>query len=321
MRIFHDIREADLPGPTFLTLGNFDGLHRGHQMLLTRLRDNALAQNGLSAILTFDPHPLTVLRPHTPLELLTSPTERLALAADQNIGLGVIQPFTPEFAQLEPKPFLELLFKHLGVRGLTVGPDFALGRNRSGTLDVLSALGRELGITLDVVQPVQVAGQEVRSFAIRQAVRAGEVDRVAAMLGRVYTIGGPVIHGNQRGRTIGVPTANLSIPPERLLPGDGVYATWAWIGQPTHARRLASVTNIGMRPTIGGTERRVESHLFDFPGPGQEGDLYGQSVTLGFVQRLRQEQRFASFDLLVAQIQTDIAQARALLRNQMEASL
>ncbi len=318
MRIFHDIREADLPGPTFLTIGNFDGLHRGHQALLARLRENAQAQGGLSGLLTFHPHPLAVLRPETPLELLTPPPERLALAGEMGIDLGIIQPFTAELAQLPPHDFLDLLTSHLGLRGLTVGPDFALGRNRSGTLAVLAELGHTMGFALDVVQPVQVAGQEVRSYTIRQAIRAGAVEQVAEMLGRPYTVGGPVVHGDQRGRTIGVPTANLAVPPERLLPGDGVYATWAWVGDPALAPRYASVTNIGMRPTVGGRERRVESHLFDFPGPGEAGDIYGQPVTLGFAQRLRAEQRFDSFDALVAQIQRDMAQARTLLQQSME---
>ncbi|MBI3960533.1 MAG: bifunctional riboflavin kinase/FAD synthetase [Chloroflexi bacterium] len=320
MRIFRDIREADLPGPTFLTIGNFDGLHRGHQRLLARLRDNATAMGASSAILTFHPHPLTVLRPGTPLELLTSPEERLALASDLGIDVGIIQPFTPELAQLGPRAFLELLINHLGLIGLTAGLDFALGRNRAGTLDVLAQLGQELGFALDVVQPVQVAGEEVRSYTIRQALRAGQVERVSGMLGRDYSISGVVVEGDRRGRTVGIPTANLRVAEERLLPGDGVYATWAWIGDPAGALwatpRLASVTNIGMRPTVGGKERRVECHLFDFPPPEQSGDLYGKSVTLAFVQRLRTEERFANLDALVAQIQRDMAAARAVLQSQ-----
>ena len=211
MRIFRDIRDANLPGPTFLTIGNFDGLHRGHQMLLARLRQNATAQAGSTALLTFDPHPLTVLRPDTPLELLTTPEERLALAAELGVDVGVIQPFTPELAQLTPRDFLELLVRHLGLAGLTVGPDFALGRNRAGNLDVLAALGQKMDFGLDVMQPVQVAGEEVRSYAIRQALRAGEVEQAAGMLGRDYSVSGVVVAGDRRGRTIGIPTANLRV--------------------------------------------------------------------------------------------------------------
>lgn len=314
MRIFHDIRDADLPGPTFFTIGNFDGLHRGHQMLLDRLRHNAAAQQGQSALLTFDPHPLTVLRPGAALELLTTPDERLALAAGQGIDAGIIQPFTPELAQLGPREFLELLARHGGLAGLTVGPDFALGRNRAGTLDVLAELGREMGFSLDVVQPVQVDGEEVRSFAIRQALRAGQVERMAGMLGRDYAISGAVVHGDHRGRIIGIPTANLQIAPERLLPADGVYANWVRVGDTPDAPRLAGVTNIGMRPTVNGTERRVECHIFDFPPPDQSGDLYGQTLTLAFVQRLRPEKRFESLDALIGQIRQDMAAARAILQ-------
>lgn len=319
MRIFRDIREAALPGPTFLTIGNFDGLHRGHQMLLARLRDNATARGASSALLTFHPHPLTVLRPDTPLELLTTPEERLRLVATLEIDVGIIQPFTPELAQLDPRAFLELLRTHLGLAGLTVGPDFALGRNRAGTLDVLAQLGQELGFALDVVQPVQVAGEEVRSYTIRQALRAGEVERVSGMLGRDYSISGVVVEGDHRGRTIGIPTANLRVAEERLLPADGVYATWAWTGDPAGALwatlRLAGVTNIGMRPTVGGRERRVECHLFDFPRAGESGDIYGKIVALAFVQRLRSEERFENLDALIAQIQRDMAAARSILQS------
>lgn len=315
MRIFRDIRDADLPGPTFLTVGNFDGLHRGHQMLLDRLRQNATAQTGMSALLTFHPHPLTVLRPDTPLELLTTPEERLALAGELGLDVGIIQPFTPELAQLNPRNFLELLVRHLGLAGLTVGPDFALGRNRTGNLDVLAALGQELGFGLDVVQPVQMAGEEVRSYSIRQALRMGEVGRASGMLGRDYSISGTVVDGDRRGRTIGIPTANLRVDVERLLPADGVYATWAWADMTAPSPRLASVTNIGMRPTVGGTERRVECHIFDFPQPGQDGDLYGKTMKLAFVQRLRPEQRFENLEALLAQIRQDMAAARSLLQN------
>ncbi len=315
MRIFRDIRDADLPGPTFLTVGNFDGLHRGHQMLLDRLRQNATAQTGMSALLTFHPHPLRVLRPDTPLELLTTPEERLALAGEVGLDVGIIQPFTPELAQLNPRNFLELLVRHLGLAGLTVGPDFALGRNRTGNLDVLAALGQELGFGLDVVQPVQMAGEEVRSYSIRQALRMGEVGRASGMLGRDYSISGTVVDGDRRGRTIGIPTANLRVDVERLLPADGVYASWAWADMTAPSPRLASVTNIGMRPTVGGTERRVECHIFDFPQPGQDGDLYGKTMKLAFVQRLRPEQRFENLEALLAQIRQDMAAARSLLQN------
>lgn len=314
MRIFRDIRDANLPGPTFLTIGNFDGLHRGHQMLLDRLRKNATAQAGMSALLTFHPHPLRVLRPGSPLELLTTPEERLALAGELGIDVGVIQPFTPELAQLDPPAFLELLARHLGLAGLTVGPDFALGRNRAGNLDVLAVLGRKMGFALDVIQPVQAVGEEVRSYTIRQALVSGEVERAAGMLGRNYSISGVVVEGDQRGRTIGIPTANLRVDEERLLPADGVYANWVWPDDPATAPRLAGVTNIGMRPTVGGRERRVECHIFDFPQPGESGDLYGKRVSLAFVQRLRPEQRFENLDGLIAQIQRDMAAARAILQ-------
>lgn len=296
-----------------MTIGNFDGLHRGHQALLIRLAATADGAGADSAILTFDPHPLTVLRPDRTVQLLTTAEERLALAAAQGIGYGIIQPFTLELAQLSPRAFLSLLIEHLGLAGLTVGPDFALGRDRAGTLDVLAALGEEMGFALDVVQPVSAGGEEVRSFAIRQALAAGDVERATGMLGRHYTVSGPVVSGDRRGRTIQVPTANLQPRPDRLLPADGVYATWAWLDDPGDAPRLAGVTNIGMRPTVGGTERRIECHLFDFPRAGESGDIYGRELTLGFVRRLRPEERFPDLAALIAQIHQDMAQAQAIL--------
>jgi riboflavin kinase/FMN adenylyltransferase len=321
MQQYIDIDSAKVEGPTVLTIGNFDGMHRGHQALLQRLRSIAAtldqrhgASHYQTGLVTFDPHPLAVLRPEHPQTLLTTPQERLALAAALGIDLGVIQTFTPELARLEARDFLRLLKEHLGLAVLVVGPDFALGRNRTGDIDTLHQLGDELGYTLHVVEPITWHGEtQVRSSAIRQALAQGDVQTAADMLGRPYAIAGTVVVGDGRGRQLGIPTANVQTAPEKLLPADGVYATLAQVQSSSGVGIFASVTNLGKRPTVGGHERRLETHLLDFPPPGRSDDLYGQTLTLALVDRLRGEQRFPNLDALVSQIHTDIAEARAIL--------
>lgn len=318
MQIYYDIRDVRLPGPTFLTIGNFDGIHLGHQILFRRLREeadrSATAENSpRTALLTFDPHPLEVLRPDKPLQLLTTPTERIELLEQYGIDVAIVQSFTLDFAQLEPAAFMKLLKKHLGLAGLVVGPDFALGRNRSGDLDTLRALGNDLDYAVTVLEPIDLQGKEVRSDYIRQLLRRGNVAAAAPLLGRYYFLSGTVEEGDKRGRQLGTPTANLHILPNRLLPADGVYATRTWLGKRKAGRAFHSVTNVGLRPTVDGTQRRVETHLFNFPSPGQSGDLYGRTLTVEFVERLRGEQKFDGVDELVAQIRRDIDTARRIL--------
>lgn len=303
-------------GPTFLTIGNFDGVHLGHQALLRCLQTEAAAHSApaKTALLTFDPHPLAVLRPHVPLQLLTTPEERLQLLAPFGLDLGIIQPFDQEFARLKPEQFMRLLVERLGLVRLVVGPDFALGRARAGTVAVLQALGTQLGYGVSVVEVVAGTSGEVRSHQIRQLLRDGNVRAAWQMLGRPYRVVGIVEEGERRGRTIGVPTANIRPLPQRLLPADGVYATWAYLQDENAGLARASVTNIGTRPTVDGRQHRVETHLLDFPGPGEPGQLYGQQVAVSFVSRLRVEQRFDSLAELLAQIRRDILATRRVLQ-------
>ncbi len=324
MQIYSDLSTLQLTHPTALTIGNFDGIHRGHQALLSELQQIAARAELSSAILTFDPHPLAVLRPNQPHFLLTTPRERLHLTAALGIDLGIIQPFSLDVAALEPAEFMGNLVKRLTMRALVVGPDFALGRNRSGNLEVLTELGKALDYTVHIIEPVAWEDQPVRSSAIRNLLMQGDVVTAAALLGRPYHATGLVIHGDKRGRQIGTPTANLQIPDNKLWPADGVYATRTYIHErapssdkPSSMDRVPcvfnSVTNLGTRPTVGGSEHRFETHLLDFPEAGGDDNLYGQHVTVEFVARLRGEQRFNGLDELVAQIQADIARARALL--------
>lgn len=321
MRIWRsDLRSLRYPGPTFLTIGNFDGVHLGHQALLRILQAEAAnhASAVKTALLTFDPHPMAVLRPELTLSLLTTPQERLRLIEPFGLDLGIIQPFDMDFASLTPEQFMTLLVERLGLARLIVGPDFALGRGRSGNVDLLRALGTRLGYELSVIEPFACGEGEVHSRQIRQSLLAGAVQDAAQMLGRPYQIAGIVEEGERRGRQIGVPTANIRPIPQKLIPADGVYVTWAYPpdsrspdSRSPHPR--ASVTNIGVRPTVDGRRRRIETHLLDYPAVGESGALYGQELTISFVSRLRDEQRFDSLEELVAQIQKDISVARRTL--------
>jgi riboflavin kinase/FMN adenylyltransferase len=320
MQIYTDLSTLQLSRPTALTIGNFDGIHRGHQALLRELHQFAAEHDMASAILTFDPHPLAVLRPNQPLQLLTTPLERLHLAAPLGIDLGILHPFTPAIAAQEPAEFMGNLVRMLNVQALVVGPDFALGRNRSGNLDVLTALGKELGYTIEVIEPVDWEDQPVRSSAIRSLLAQGDVATAANLLGRTYTATGPVVHGDKIGRQIGIPTANLQIPTDKLWPADGIYATRSYIHGRSGVNLFNSATSLGVRPTVGGIEHRFETHVLDFPEPGGSDDLYGQLVTVEFVAYLRGEVKFDGLDALVTQIHADIAQTRAILPTPTAAS-
>lgn len=328
MLTFTAIEQANLSRPTCITIGNFDGLHRGHQALLQRLV--AIAMQGVQGdasapmqcgLLTFDPHPLAVLRPEQPHQLLTTPAERLALAAQHGLDFGVIQPFTEETAALDAHQFLQLLKTHLQLACLVVGPDFALGRGRQGDLPFLQELGEELDYSVEVIEPVAWEGLSVRSSQVRNALREGNVALAATMLGRPYHAVGEVVYGDQRGRQIGVPTANVQTPANKLLPADGVYATKAKLRVGEIDYCFDGVTNLGVRPTVDGLHHRLEVHLFDFPPSTPEsqpntianGDIYGQQLTVEFIAHLRGEQKFASLDALVSQIHADVEQARVIL--------
>lgn len=322
MQQFIDIDQAHSAGPTFLTVGNFDGLHRGHQALLRRMqqladageRGGRFATRPQTGIVTFDPHPLAVLRPeHMPL-LLSTPQERLVLAARFGIDIGVIQTFTPALARLDARAFMNLLKQHLQLAALVVGPDFALGRNRSGDLATLKSLGEELNYELHIIEPFAQQEKTVRSSTIRQALYEGDVATAADLLGYFYQVTGLVVAGDRRGRQIGIPTANIQTAPTKLLPADGVYATLVTLEAEGVQTRYQSVTNLGVRPTVGGLHRRLETHLLNFPPAGLSDNLYDQVLRIEFLARLRGEQRFSGLEALVAQIHSDIAQAQQIFQ-------
>jgi riboflavin kinase/FMN adenylyltransferase len=291
----------------WLTIGVFDGVHLGHQSLLRSLVDGAHAAGAPAVVLTFHPHPAIVLGGRTDFKCLTTPEERAGLLDELGVDTVITQTFDRAFADQTAEQFMRLAARTLGLRRLLVGHDFALGRGREGNAARLAELGRFLGYQVEVVEPVRDGNRILSSTGIRAQVAAGAVSEAAAALGRRYTVSGPVMHGDGRGRKINIPTANIACPPEKLIPAYGIYATWAWVG----GERCASATNIGINPTFtpDKTTPNVETHLLDF-----DRDLYGQEVKLEFAARLRDEMKFPSVEALVEQIRADVAHTRAILK-------
>lgn len=288
---------------TVLTIGVFDGVHLGHRHLLRRLTQLAGNQY-LPAVVTFTNHPASVLHLDFEVRYITTPAQKGQLLQQLGIGLVVPLEFTPELAQVTAREFVTMLFQSLRLKGLVVGPDFALGHNREGNSTVLRQLGEELGFWVETVEPLALDGELVRSSRVRDAIGLGDVTAVARLLGRQFSLSGRVVTGDRRGRELGFPTANLAAGADMMLPGDGIYATWAIIQGVRHP----SATSIGVRPTFGLSERMVEVYVMDF-----NADLYGQEITVEFVRKLRDQEAFPDVPALVAQVNQDVADARAAL--------
>jgi riboflavin kinase/FMN adenylyltransferase len=294
----------ELLGEALLTVGAFDGIHIGHQTLIRRLVSQAQEQGRLSGMVTFYPHPAVVLHPERPARYLTTPGEKAVLLESSGLDWVVMLSFTPSLAGMAPRGFCQVLVERLGMRELWVGPDVALGRGRAGDLSILRDLGTEMEFQVHEVPYVTQDGEKVSSTQIRRLVQRGHVEQVASLLARPYSISGEVVHGAQRGRCLGFPTANVDVPAERVVPANGIYATVARLGEQWHQ----SVTSIGVRPTFDNGARSVETYLLDF-----DGDLYGRDLVVEFVARLRPEKRFADIQDLVTQIGEDVAQSRKVL--------
>jgi len=287
-----------------LALGNFDGLHRGHTKIIERIRRGAAERAGTSLVLTFDPHPPRVVRPDKAPPLLMTLDQKLEALGKAGVHGAAVVRFTRELSRWEPETFVKtVLVDWLHVAEVWVGADFLFGRDRTGNFSLLRALGGQYGFRAEKIDPIRYKDFVVSSTRIRRLVSEGRVDEAGALLGHHFFIDGRVVRGAGRGRELGVPTANLETRNE-LVPPDGVYATTATIDSVVHP----SVTNIGVRPTFtDGANSVVEVHAL-----GVDRDLYGQSVRLGFVQRLRDERRFPDVDALKAQIDADVRRARRL---------
>lgn len=294
------------PDGAVVTVGTFDGVHLGHRAVIAEVVRRARASNRASVLVTFEPHPLAVLHPENAPGRLTVDRERSQALVETELDYAVVLRFDRALAALDPRQFVErVLVARCQVRELVVGHDHGFGRGRSGDLELLRTMGARFGFGVDVVEPITTeTGAVISSSAIRRAVTDGDLAGARTGLGRPYRVSGVVERGEQRGRTIGVPTANLSPPPGKLLPPDGVYAV-----RVEHPGGVAlGMLNQGGRPTVGDGRRILEAHLFDFSG-----DLYGRTVRIEWVARLRAIVKFASLGDLKAQLAKDAEQARAVL--------
>jgi riboflavin kinase/FMN adenylyltransferase len=306
-----ELRRAAVPGRSAaVAIGVFDGVHRGHRHLIGRLVDRAGREGLARLVVTFHPHPRSVLRPETPLTYLCGLEERVELLRALGVDDVAVLAFTSELAQLSARDFVSLVVEELRMKLLVVGADFALGRGREGTTDVVARIGNEMGFVVDVVPLLAASGEadapsaKVGSTAVRQALARGDMETVASLLGRPFGLRGPVIKGAERGKGLGFPTANMAFGQDRALPAFGVYVTRAYLREGV----FPAVTNIGLRPTFGEDRPTVETFILDF-----QGEVYGQDLRIELLHRLRGEVRFPSPDALREQIEKDVAATRAYL--------
>jgi riboflavin kinase/FMN adenylyltransferase len=292
---------------TILTVGTFDGVHRGHKLVLARLAARSRETGLASMLVTFSPHPLDIVNPSASPMLLTPGDEKADALAATKIDRTEVLPFTPELAAYNAEQFVEeILLKRLGMRELLVGHDHGFGRGREGDVEVLKALGAAFGFRVDVVPPVAARdGRPISSTSIRRAIAGGDLARAADGLGRPYSLSGEVVHGAGRGRVLGFRTINIAAPsPRKLLPPEGVYAVRA----ETSTGAFGGMMNLGPRPTFGDTAVSPEVHLFD-----TDGDWYGSRVRIDFIARLRDTKKFSGPEELVKQLARDEQAARVMI--------
>ena len=306
MRVEEELARLSPEKDMLLTIGVFDGVHLGHKYLLSQLTERARQQDLLSGVVTFRQHPQEVLSPQAGLQFLTNLAERINLLKSEGVEVIIPLSFTSELAQLSAHQFVSLLKRYLRMRGLVIGPDFTLGQNRAGNIDSLRALGQDMNFTVTVIPPIMINSEVVSSTGIRNALINGDMKKVLNLAGRPLSLNGRVTSGTGQGLKLGFPTANLDITSEQALPVDGVYATWAYI----NGKAYQSMTNIGKRPTFGGSQRTVEVHVLDY-----HSDLYGHELKIDVMAQLRREKQFDTVDELKKQIAEDIKQGRAILNS------
>ena len=303
MRLFHGTDNAEIQRPTVLTLGVFDGLHLGHQLIMSTVVERARAAGAVPTVITFDPHPRAVLHPESAPPLLQTFDQKIEAFDVLGIEQTIVLRFTPEFAAVRAHDFLrDVVMDRLHAREVYLGKGFAFGHEREGNIDLLRRLGGELGFVAGEVPEVRLRGRRVSSSKIRELLTRGQVNLARRMLGRPYGVEARVEHGSERGHQLGFPTANLH-PHNRVIPKNGVYVTGTLI----EGQWRRSVTNVGLRPTFGDvTEPSVETFVMNW-----DGDLYGDVVRVRFLHRLRDERKFSSIDELKTQISRDVARANS----------
>jgi riboflavin kinase/FMN adenylyltransferase len=300
---------------TWLTIGIFDGVHRGHQELLRALTRGAHAAGEPAVVLTFNPHPAVVLGGKTDYKFLSSPDERLAQLEALGVDAVITQTFNREFSNQTADEFMRSVKRALNIHSLIIGYDTAFGREREGNAARLTEIGKELGFTIELVPPLSDEMGVISSTRIRRCIAAGNVSAAAEGLGRYYDISGPVIHGDGRGHKINLPTANIQAQADKVVPANGIYASWAWLEHPRggswEGRKYMAATNVGVRPTFTPDlpAPAIEAHLLNF-----DGDLYGKKMRLEFVEYLRSEEKFSTVEALVEQIQVDIDLTKEILK-------
>ncbi|MBN2123573.1 MAG: bifunctional riboflavin kinase/FAD synthetase [Deltaproteobacteria bacterium] len=308
MNIVYELEKLERPlANPVLTIGNFDGVHRGHLALFNKVRERAGAIGGQSAVMTFEPHPVKLMKPHKGPFLITPTKQKLELIAEAGIDVLFCLRFDREFASIPPEDFVNrILLDKIGIREIVVGYDYTFGRRRRGNIALLREMGRRLGYTVHVMEPVHVNGTLVSSTSIRKCIREGDLAEAGRLLGRDYQIRGTVVRGQNRGgRLLGFPTANLEVLDE-LLPKPGVYAVHVQIEREGHL----GVTNIGTNPTFGNGGISVETHILDFSE-----NVLGKAMRISFIERLRDEKTFNSIEELSDQIARDIDRARRVFRS------
>ena len=291
---------------TLLSIGVFDGVHIGHRFLVEKLKQDAKTAHLLSGIITFDPHPQSVLMPGSPRPFLSQLGNRIDDLKELGVDVIAVLSFTLTLSRLSAREFANFMIKTLHMRGIIIGPNFALGQNHEGTATILQSLGQQMDFSVKVVPPYILDGEVISSTLVRQALTSGNMIKVAKLLGRRFVLHARVISGDKRGRSMGFPTANLNTAPGQALPADGVYATKAYI----HRKHFLSATYIGQRPTFAGSDRTVETYLFDYSG-----SLYNEELEVSFICKLRNEKHFDSQSELMVQINEDIDKIKILARD------
>jgi riboflavin kinase/FMN adenylyltransferase len=304
MTIDHDLSHLSPDRDCALTIGVFDGVHLGHRHLISKVISDADRTGRLSAVVTFKNHPTTVLSQARSVPLLMDLDDRIS--ALKQLGVDIVAPvtFDKKLSELSAQQFLVKLADKLRMRSLIVGPDFSIGHNRDGTVETLPSLSQTLGFSFHVVDPLIDGKHMVKSTAIRKMVAAGDMKAASRMLGRNFVARGVVVRGMERGRGLGFPTANLETPERQAVPADGIYATWAQLA----SGRYMAATSIGTRPTFDDGGRTIEAFILDFSD-----EIYGETLRLEFVERLRPEEKFDSVEALLLQIGKDVEQTRELL--------
>ena len=303
MQHVQELSQIELTKPSVVTIGVFDGVHRGHQHLIQRLVQAAHSSGRLAVALTFYPHPDILLRGLEGRYYLNTPEEKAELLGEWGVDVVVTQIFDEAFRRIRAVDYVDSMVKHLKLSSLWVGSDFAMGYEREGSVPFLKAQGGQKGFLVEVVDLI-TQDEVISSTAIRKAIQSGQVEQAAGWLGRSYSVSGEVVHGAKRGRQLGFPTANTAVWSEQVLPANGIYASWVTLG----SERFMAATNVGVVPMFSNKEVTVEPYLLDF-----DRDIYGENLTVTFEKYLRSEAKFESVDALIAQIHRDVDTARAYL--------